>query len=290
MPARTTLRVRDPFIVSDAENGYCLFVSHATANASDGRLGVDCYLSRDLETWTEPRAVFVRPEGFWSDRDFWAPEVHAFGGQSYLFMTFKAENKCRGTQILRAPKLLGPYLPFTSGPMTPPDWECLDGTLWIEDGEPWMVFCHEWLQIEDGTICAHKLSADLSAPVGEPIQLCRGSDPAWARPVRGKSYVTDGPFLHRTAAGALLMIWSGFGEHGYCTGIALSESGKLRGPWLQQEEPLFKDDGGHCMLFKTFDGRLMLALHQPNEGSLERANFLPIIERSNTLEIDRTSV
>ena len=41
-----------------------------------------------------------------------------------------------------------------------------------------------------------------------------------------------------------------------------SESGKLAGPW-KQLEPLVGKDSGHGMLFKSFEGQLMMVLHQP---------------------------
>jgi hypothetical protein len=54
------------------------------------------------------------------------------------------------------------------------------------------------------------------------------------------------------------------GATGYTTGLAIADSGKLAGPWRQQAEPVFAEDGGHAMIFRRFDGQLMLALHQPN--------------------------
>jgi len=45
---------------------------------------------------------------------------------------------------------------------------------------------------------------------------------------------------------------------------AISDSGRLAGPWRQQDEPVYAKDGGHGMLFTTFDGRLMMVLHSPN--------------------------
>ena len=35
--------------------------------------------------------------------------------------------------------------------VTPDGWQSLDGTLYVDrSGKPWMVFCHEWLQVGDG--------------------------------------------------------------------------------------------------------------------------------------------
>ena len=71
-----------------------------------------------------------------------------------MFVSFKNETECRGTQILKANSPFGPFELHSDGPVTPRDWECLDGTLWVEDGTPYMIFCHEWAQIVDGEMCA----------------------------------------------------------------------------------------------------------------------------------------
>lgn len=66
-------------------------------------------------------------------------------------------------------------------------------------------------------------------------------------------------------------------------GLAKSLSGRLIGPWLHEKEPLFAQDGGHGMLFHTFEGELRLALHRPNETPFERPCFLPVEEREERL-------
>lgn len=68
--------------------------------------------------------------------------------------TFKAKDEFRGTQILVAESQEGPFHPLTDQPVTPLHWECLDGTLFIDDEDkPWMVYCHEWLQVNNGGGC-----------------------------------------------------------------------------------------------------------------------------------------
>jgi len=143
---------------------------------------------------------------------------------------------------------------------------------------------NEWVQLGDGTVEAIRLSPDLSEPAGEPIILFRGS--AVARGLRGHDrFVTDGPFLYRTRTGRLLMLWSTFGWQGYMTLIAASESGLLQGPWTQLPRPLFYDDGGHAMVFRTFDERLMLILHHPNKSPGERALLFELEDTGDTLAI-----
>ena len=125
---------------------------------------------------------------------------------------------------------------------------------------------HEWIQVLDGTMEAVPLKPDLSGSAGPPIHLFKASDAPWLQEQkasnRQRTYVTDGPEFYRTKNGKLLMIWSSYRDGQYVETVAHSVSGTLRGPW-KQDEPLVGEDSGHGMIFRSFDGRLMLVLHQP---------------------------
>ena len=82
------------------------------------------------------------------------------------------------------------------------------------------------------------------------------------------------------------MLWSSYGPAKYAVGQAASTSGKLAGPWVQDAEPLWKDDGGHPMLFRTFEGALVMAIHQPNRR-VERARFFEMDDSGDRLRIVR---
>ena len=49
----------------------------------------------------------------------------------------------------------------------------------FENGVPYMIFCHEWVQVSDGEMCIVRLSDDLKRTVGEPKLLFKASDPIW---------------------------------------------------------------------------------------------------------------
>ena len=81
------------------------------------------------------------------------------------------------------------------------------------------------------------------------------------------------------------MIWTSGGYNGYTVGIAISDSGKLAGPWRQQDEPLH-EGGGHGMLFTTFEGALMMALHEPNSRDAQPRLF-ELEDTGATLKVTR---
>lgn len=279
------IHIRDPFILLEGGR-YYLYGSRG--NEAWGKAtGLDVYESDDLVSWSGPSVVFTPPEGFWADMHFWAPEVHQYHGKFYMFVSFKSETACRGTQILVADTPKGPFTFHSDGPVTPRDWECLDGTLYIDrDGKPYMVFCHEWLQVKDGEMCAVRLSDDLKQAVGEPFLLFRASEPDWA--LKDKTeFVTDGPWMYRTASGKLLMLWSSSAANGYVEAIAYSDNGDVTGRWQHQKQLLFDQDGGHGMIFTSKEGKLFFILHNPNNSPMERPVILPLEERDGTLAVIR---
>jgi arabinan endo-1,5-alpha-L-arabinosidase len=267
-----------------------------------GRRGVRCYISKDLLNWYGPQVIYDAPADVWGDIpivSIWAPELHAYKGKYYLFLTFDTKNMfqeqwrgwyprvTRGSQVLAGDSPTGPFKPFQSHSTTPVDMMTLDGTLWVEDGIPYMVFCHEWVQITNGAICYVKLKDDLSETDGEPVTLFHAGEAVWSKsgmPLGNN--VTDGCYLYKGKTGKLYMLWTSGGkkEDGMTTGIAISESGKIAGPWVQQDEPLYKADGGHAMLFKSFDGKLMMVLHSPYNGDT-RPHIFEMEDTGNTLHI-----
>jgi len=278
--------IRDPWILADtASRTYYLYATNSDQLTGVHRAGVMVYKSRDLRNWEAPFLVFTLPDGTWANpqENAWAPEVHAYHGKFYLFVTLHNSSKIiaaqpavrrtnfmRGTTIAVSDSPEGPFtLAKTDRPVPPADFMTLDGTFYQDAaGKPWMVYAHEWEQKIDGTIESLPLEPDLSGAAGPPIFLYKGSDAPWLDSTlqadrRELSFVTDGPELYRTRDGHLLMLWSSFGFGGYIETIARSKSGELRGPW-EQLPPLLEVDGGHGMLFRSFDGQLLLVLHRAN--------------------------
>ena len=266
------INVRDPFILTE-KGKYYLYGTRAvhtwTQEIKDG-YGFDVYESYDMVEWSEPKSIFENNEGFWGEFQFWAPEVHKYNGKFYLLATFGARGRNRGTAILVCDTPNGTFVEHSVGSITPEEWSCLDGTLYVENGTPYMVFCHEWTQIKNGEVCALELTKDLKSSVGTPFTLFKATDGApWVKEVDTDCYVTDGPFLMHID-GELICLWSSYGEGGYLEAIARSSNGKMDGAWTVDKKLLFEKDGGHGMVFEDLDGNLNFVYHTPNETPLER--------------------
>jgi len=284
------INIRDPFVL--AENGTYYIYGTRAATCWTSATGFDCYTSTDLINWDGPYEVFHKPVNFWADLNCWAPEVHKYKGAYFMFATFKDSSSHGGTAVLKAPHPLGPFTEHSHKQITPNDWECIDGTFYINpEGKPYMVFVHEWVQISDGSICAVELSKDLKYAVSDPILLFHASEAKeWVFPLENKkrpgmNYVTDGPFLYRTEDGRLILLWSSFGKYGYTEALAYSDNGDITGKWTQDARLLFEKNGGHGMIFKNLSGELYLTIHTPNEHLKEHPAFYMLEEKDNTLWI-----
>ena len=276
------INIRDPFVLP--YNGkYYMYGTRVGVKTEEHPFGVqtgfDVYVSEDLEHWSTSKTVFEYYDGFWGSKEFWAPEVHAYKNKFYMFASFKSNDACRGTAILVSDSPEGPFVEHSDGAVTPRDWECLDGTFYVSaEGNPYMIFCHEWVQIGDGTVCAVELSEDLRCAIAEPIVLWRASDASWVINLPGpheKNYVTDGPYL-LTIEGELIALWSSYGKNGYTEAIVRSDNGTIEGKWIPDDGLLYDGDGGHGMVFETFEGELLFVYHSPNSHFDERPVFKKI--------------
>lgn len=264
-----SIRLSDPCILADS----------ATRTYYMTGTGGLLWKSPDLKRWEGPYRVAMTDPDSWMGPHpmIWAAELHAYKGKYYYFATFTNEAITidtihgnviprRASHVLVSDRPEGPYRPMADPTYLPADKPTLDGTFWVDtDGKPYMIYCHEWLQNNNGTIEKIALKPDLSGSVGEGKLLFRASDSPWSREVidgkTGPNRVTDGPWLFRTGTGRLGMLWTSWIYKDYVQGVAYSESGTLDGPWVQEPDPITPPNFGHGMLFRALDGRWLMSVH-----------------------------
>ena len=265
-----SIRLSDPCILADKET------STYYMTGTGGML----WKSSDLRKWTGPyRVVKTDPDSWMGPNPMiWAAELHYYKGKYYYFATFtnrdvvietvkgNAINR-RASHVLVSDKADGPYVPMGEPTYLPADLPTLDGTFWVDtDGKPYMIYCYEWLHNWNGTIEKVELKPDLSGSVGKRKLLFFASDSPWSkeRDRYGRiifNKVTDGPYIFRTQTGKLGMIWTSWVFGDYTQGVAYSKSGTLDGPWEHEKEPVTPPNFGHGMLFRTFEGKLLMSIH-----------------------------
>ena len=317
--------IRDPYILAEGDTYYMYGSRFGGA--------FDVFTSKDLLTWEKQAPCFVHADNSWGIKsDYWAPEVHKYTNPDtnetayYMLATFRGNQetstRLRGTAILKADSPLGPFKEWSmdsdgsgvNGPVTPATKQCLDGTLYIEDGVPYMIYCYEYSDSSAGGVGGMyyiQLSNDLKDAIGEPVEMFNAQDIMdydffdennWK-----DTYVTDGPEIYKASDGELFLLWSTFylksgqEKEQYLQLHVKSSTGKLVGSeWLYDESysVLYGDgepttvnpqetnnfDGGHGMIFSGFDGKEYLVLHTPNNWYKSKYNRHSL-ERSKIFEV-----
>lgn len=266
------INLRDPYLLVHGGK-YYLYGTNGK-NAWSGKAdGFDVFVSEDMINFVQKRVFSPTPD-FWSDENFWAPEVHEIDGKFFMFASFYSEKKGRKSQILVSDTPDGTFIPLKE-PLTPEGWDCLDATFFEENGQRYTVFCHEWTQCQDGEMYSMKLDRNLN-PVSDAKLLFRASEAPWTKGFDGGNYVTDGPFLWRLQSGKLAMLWSSNGHKGYAMGMSVSDS--VEGPWTHLPEPLVENDGGHGMIFRNKE-KIYITYHYPNNpNGAERPRIVEVTE------------
>ena len=293
MLKRRDIRIRDPFILYEGGKYYMY--------ATTGEKTLSYYFGNDLESWEYGGVVFEIPDDFWAYKDVWAAEVHRYKGKFYLFVSLLGKNGLRGTQIAVSDTPNGKFVPIIDRAATPLDKSCIDGTLFVDGGKPYILYSRDWPDnyIEElgayvGEIYCAELSEDLTEIKGEPVRLFASNESPLSRVApqkgmwEGKSivrYGSDAPFVQRLSDGSLYLTWSPYPKDHYVVYGVLSRSGSVYGPWEHLTEPLFDDDGGHAMFFDDSQGRKIMCLHAPEREMLERAHLYHMTEDAGVLKI-----
>ena len=276
------LSMSDPYIYPDPITKTYYLTS------TGGRL----YKSKDLKTWEGAWDIMdLTGTPYEGSRSCAAAEIHKIGDYYYFAGTYGSQDLIdvvprrrnvthTQTYLLRSENVEGPYTPFSITPdydYQPHNWDCIDGTLYEEDGHIYFVFVHEWTQLIDGTMDYVELSKDLTHTISErPVTMFRASENHAVGEMNTLQeatfglklcgWVTDGPEFFRTKTGKLGMLWASWGVERYEQLVCYSESGTIAGPWIQEHEPFLANNSGHGMLFRTFEGELRFIVHH-QEGN-----------------------
>ncbi len=267
MIKREDIRIRDPYVYVENEQYYLL----GTTPGSDLTL----YMSRDLIDYK--RIGCMVDDGVLAGyTDIWAPELHSYNGKYYLIVSVYREDLGRGSMILVSNAIDQKFFPLTGKYITPAGWGCLDASLFIWKGKPYLFFSNEWLPAPirgdgDGSLFVAELAWDLTTIVGDPHFIISGKYCGFSKQVHsadGKyhGYVAEGPYAIEEN-GRIALYWSTFTEEGYC--IVRSVAEDIFDNYVFDRFVYLKD-GGHCMVFTDLTNTKRLVFHQPNVSPYER--------------------
>lgn len=267
---REDIHIRDPFVLVENEKYYLL---GTTGNDPWGKAStLELYVSDDLEDF-DRKCVMVNDGSLDTYTNIWAPEIHKYKGKYYLIISAYREDVGRGSLIFVSDKLDNNFKMLTGEYITPSGWGCLDATLFVFDGVPYLCFSNEWLtpisKDGDGSLFIAKLSEDLKMLAEKPRKIVSGKDCPLSVEIgdKIKGYVAEGPFLYEQD-GVICLLWSTFTKNGYSVLESRSKN-DIYGSY-ELKKTVFDKDGGHCMRFIDLSGKPCITLHRPNDTPNER--------------------
>ncbi|MBQ2923659.1 MAG: hypothetical protein IJE60_11350 [Tyzzerella sp.] len=284
--------IRDPFVLADNYNGVETYYMYGTR--FDGFF--DVFTSPDRMVWTKETPCFVPENDFWGGTtQFYAPEVFKYTNPDtnetayYMFATFLGSEtvglntEVRGTAILKSDSPLGPFTEWSDGAVTKKGHDCLDGTLYIENGTPYMIYSHE--QTCDAFECMWKIMGgmmyvQLTNDLKGIASNAKHKELFKAEDYENVTVVAEGPFVY-TTGNEKYLLWSGYIK-GY-TQLAIPFTSLGTGINVKQSLTWYSEDGGHGMVFTDFNGQDVMVLHTPN-GGFSVAKFLATEELLSNLK------
>lgn len=269
---RDEIHIRDPFVF--VENGIYYLLGTTGDDPWGKASDLTLYSSRDLENFKKER-VMVTDGSLSSYTNIWAPELHKYKGKYYLIVSAYREDLDRGCFIFVSDSLGQDFKMLTGKYVTPAGWECLDGTLFVYCGKPYLCFSNNWTSTitndGDGSLFIVEMKEDLTETIGKPQKIISGKYSGLAIGLgeegQKKGYIAEGPWMYEEK-GKIVLLWSTIGKNGYMV-IKSTSSNGVFGDYTF-DSIVFDEDGGHCMRFTDLNGKNHITFHQPNKTPYER--------------------
>ncbi|HEY1697771.1 MAG TPA: glycoside hydrolase family 43 protein [Polyangiaceae bacterium] len=249
----------DPGVLHDGDH-YVL-----TCTSGDAADAYPIYTSPDLATWTLVGHVF--PSGqwpAWAKSDFWAPEVHAVGGNYVVYFSARGADGMLAIGAASAASATGPFTPLAEPLVHDAAMGLIDASEITANGTPYVLWKEDGNAVGKPTpIHAQPLAADGLSLTGSPSTLIT-NDQAW------EGAVTEGPFMI-AHGGAYYLFYSGnsYANASYAVGVAQAPS--PTGPFTKASGPILVTGGawvgpGHCSVVETAAGDTAMVYHAWKQG------------------------
>jgi beta-xylosidase len=276
----------DPDVVHASDGMYYLYGTSAVGE------GYRVWSSPDLVHWTpHEELAFKKSDTSWGRDNFWAPDVHEFRGDFYLYYSCMGPVQGGAKQshricVARSKSPLGPFVDVKA-PIFDPGYATIDANAFLDDdGRGYLYFARD--QSENWQPNGHRdshlyvvpLGPDLTSVTGEP-RLCVKPDQPWEGDADEDRW-NEGPFVMKFR-GTYILMYSAhvFSSPNYCLGFATSKN--PLGPWTKSKEnPILKrtpnvSGPGHNSVVDSPDGRELFCVyhaHKRLEGGGERELYI----------------
>ncbi|MBQ4064190.1 MAG: family 43 glycosylhydrolase [Bacteroidaceae bacterium] len=268
-----TMNLANPFVIYDN-------VKDIYYMTGDGGF---LWRSSDMHVWEGPFDILRPAKASWIGEDavVTSPEIHKYKGRYYYMATFTRPDVVIDTiagrpvyrtacEIFVSDEITGPYEQLTAEtPLLVPDYKAVHPTFCEDElNVGYLIYNYAAEQSGNATVQIIRLGKRLDVQIGEPYIMFRASQNVWSSAVDEdgkKSYspVMQAPFMFDTRGGELGILFDTEIDGESAIGVAYTEKDHgLNGPWHIEPTPLLTGNVGGPMLFKDYDGTLVMALHK----------------------------
>lgn len=268
-----TMSLANPYVVYDSDKD----IYYMTGD------GGYLWRSGDMRVWEGPFDVLRPSETSWvgTDAVVTSPEIHSYKGRYYYMATFTVPNVVIDTvagmsiprtscEIFVSDRITGPYKQLTADvPLLSPQYMAAHPTFCEDElNVGYLIYNHAAEQTGNATVQIIRLGKNLNVQVGEPYVMFRASQNPWSSATdeegkNGFSPIMRAPFMFDTRGGELGILFDTTIDGTSAIGVAYTEKDHgLNGPWHIEQQPLLVGDVGGAMLFKDYDGTLVMAMHK----------------------------
>ena len=258
-----TMCVRNPYILFDHDTDMYYMVAD----------GGYMWRSRDLTLWNGPYDILRYDTASWvgGSPAVTSPEIHKYRNRYYYMATFEPASGSpvgKSSVALVADNITGPYMTIDREAVLLDAREVAVDPTFCTDylNVGYMIYCHDGRQNGDAAVQIIRFTENLGRRMGEAYTMFNASQVPWSGgTVDGKrkfSPIIESPCLFHCGEDVMGMLFTTYKEGEKRVGVAYSETGTLNGPWVVEGEPLVDEDVGGAMLFKDYDGTLVMVVEK----------------------------
>lgn len=259
------------------------YYQYATFNDGNTK-GIYCWVSDDLEKWSDKILCLDASNDHWGYTCYWAPEVVYHNGK--FVMTYSAKSKALDSfriEVAVSDNPTGPFVDVHGGPMFDFGYAAIDGSILICEEGNFLYYSRDCCEnMVDGFLTSQiyciRLNDTLTEVVGEPKLVCtpyldfelKSKD---LHVLHAPCIWNEGPCVYKKGDTYIMNYSTNFyASLDYAIGVATAKN--PWGPWVKSKNnPVLSRNeeffgAGHNAFFMNKDGELMTSFHiQTNPSS-----------------------
>lgn len=205
-----------------------------------------CFSTKDMEHWTDHGIIFSLNDIEWADDRAWAPQCIERNGKFYLYCPVHKKNGGMAISVGVSDSPTGPFKDLGYPLIDEGDWNDIDPTVFIDDGQAYLYFGNpelRYVKLNDDMISYDNETGIVKIPMTVE-SFGKGGH------MTGTTY-GEGPWFYKRGA-LYYMVFAAFAEgERRNEHLAYSTSVNATGPWeyrgvLMKETSCFTNHPGVC--------------------------------------------